>query len=240
MRALVVEDDAQQRKLLCDALSDWGFLVFASAAGLSALVDWEARQPDVVLLDLGLPDMDGLDVLQSARRKGLTAPVLLLSARTTLGDRVLGLNLGADDYLIKPYDFKELKARMVALLRRGKNIRLPAMMLPPSHIGKLSWDKTQSSFYCDEPSQSLPLSTRERALLRALVDRPNQAISREVLARAVFPRGNVLEPALEVVAHRLRKKLATCGVAIMTLRGLGYLIKASPGLPQNLMPAKAD
>jgi two-component system, OmpR family, response regulator TctD len=111
MHALVVEDEARQRKALCDALSQWGFDATAADAGGTALQTWMDVQPDIVLLDLGLPDMDGLDVLQCARRQGLAAPVLLLTARTTIGDRILGLNLGADDYLLKPYDLGELLVR---------------------------------------------------------------------------------------------------------------------------------
>ena len=224
MHALVVEDEAQQRKALCEALSQWGFDATAAGAGGAALQSWQDLQPDVVLLDLGLPDMDGLDVLQSARRQGLAAPVLLLTARTTIGDRILGLNLGADDYLLKPYDLGELKARLQALLRRalGAGAALPSQ---PCWLGTLSWDPDRTQFHCGD--QLLALTPREGALLRALVERPNHASPRDALLRAVFPRGDVLDEALEVVAHRLRKKLAPCGVTVVTLRGLGYLIKAT-------------
>lgn len=224
MQALVVEDEAQQRWALCDALSQWGFAPTAASSGGAALESWQAGRPDVVLLDLGLPDMDGLDVLQSARRQGLRTPVLLLTARVTLGDRILGLNLGADDYLLKPFDFEELRARLQALLRRcGAPRASPAQ---PGRLGRLSWDAARSRFRCaDHP---LAFTPREHALLSALTEKPQQALPKDYLMRAVFPRGHVLEEALEVVAHRLRKKLAPCGVAIVTLRGLGYLIKAVP------------
>jgi two-component system response regulator TctD len=224
MQALVVEDEAQQRKALCDALSQWGFDATAVAAGAPALHSWRVSRPDVVLLDLGLPDMDGLDVLQSARRQGLLAPVLLLTARVTLGDRILGLNLGADDYLLKPYDLDELKARLQALLRRGA-AGAAALPAQACQVGALSWNPERSQFCFD--GQPLALTPRELALLGALVERPNQAQPRDALLRAVFPRGHVLDEALEVVAHRLRRKLAPCGVTLVTLRGLGYLIKAS-------------
>jgi len=223
MQALVVEDDARQCHALCDALSEWGFVPTAAAAGSAALEHWQALRPDVVLLDLGLPDMDGLDVLQSARRQGLAAPVLLLTARATLGDRILGLNLGADDYMLKPCDMDELRARLQALLRRGaRNVQLPPQA---RSLGGLSWDAGRTRF--ESGGQTLALTPRESALLRALVDQPNHARSCNALLRAVFPRGHVLDEALEVVAHRLRKKLAPCGVTLVTLRGLGYLIKAS-------------
>jgi len=222
MKALVVEDDARQRQALCEALAQWGFATTVADAGAAALRSWKAVQPDVVLLDLGLPDMDGLDVLQSARRQGLATPVLLLTARVSLGDRILGLNLGADDYLLKPFDFSELKARVHALLRRAPAAE--AVQLPlPGRLGALTWDARCSAFRCN--GRALALTPRELSLLRALVERPNHARSKECLLQAVFPRGHVLEEALEVVAHRLRKKLAPCGVAVVTLRGLGYLIK---------------
>jgi two-component system response regulator TctD len=223
MQALVVEDEARQRGALCDALAQWGFDIASASDGAGALLHWRAMQPDIVLLDLGLPDRDGLDVLQDARREGLDTPVLLLTARGTLADRVLGLNLGADDYLIKPCDFSELRARLQALLRRAT----PHLELTPpaSRLGALSWDTAATRFrFRDE---ELDLSPRERALLGALVARPQQAQTRESLATAVFPRGHVTDGALEVVAHRLRRKIAPCGVALVTLRGLGYLIKAT-------------
>lgn len=223
MHALVVEDEPHQRSALCAALSGWGFVATAAANGAAALYSWRATRPDVVLLDLGLPDMDGLDVLQDARRQGLLEPVLLLTARVTLGDRVLGLNLGADDYLLKPCDFDELLARLRALLRRSP--RGAALLPHPCELGALTWQHARSQFHV--AGRPLPLTPRERALLGALVERPNHALRRDTLLRAVFPRGHVQEEALEVVAHRLRKKLAPCGVALVTLRGLGYLIKSA-------------
>ncbi|MBI2768482.1 MAG: response regulator transcription factor [Burkholderiales bacterium] len=221
MHALVVEDEAPMRQALCGALARWGFTVCCESRGGPALACWQAQPPDVLLLDLGLPDMDGLDVLQRGRALGLRTPVLLLTARATLGDRILGLNFGADDYLAKPFDLGELEARLRALLRRNQ----PPLPQRGRTLAALSWDAGARAFSCG--GEPLSLSPREKALLRALLERPNQAVPKEGLVQTVFPRGHVLEDAVEVVAHRLRKKLTRCGVAIVTLRGLGYLIKAA-------------
>lgn len=226
-RALVVEDEGHLRRALCRALEDWGFTAGSASAGGAALQCWQAEPPDVVLLDLGLPDMDGLDVLQRARQLGLDAPVIVLTARAMIGDRILGLNFGADGYLTKPFDFHELHARVHALLRRSAAgaDQPPAPTPPPParRLGTLSW--TEESFQCG--GERLALSQREAALLRALLERPNQARPKHALLRAVFPYAEVRDEALEVVAFRLRRKLERCGVAVVTLRGLGYLIKES-------------
>ena len=223
MKALVVEDDSTIRDALCSAVTQWGYTTTSVASGKHALHNWQQLQPDVLLLDLGLPDMDGLDVLQSGRALGLRTPVLALTARAMPGDRILGLNFGADDYMTKPFDFGELQARLQALVRRCRPAPAPCAQAMQS-LGALSWKPAGAAFY--RGLERLPLSPREAALLRALVERPNRAQSKEALVNAVFPERDVLEDALEVVAHRLRKKLQPCGVAVVTLRGLGYLIKA--------------
>lgn len=223
MKALVVEDDNTIRAALCRAITDWGYTTTSVGNGEHALRNWQQLLPDVMLLDLGLPDMDGLEVLQRGRALGLQTPVLALTARALLGDRILGLNFGADDYMTKPFDFGELEARLQALVRR----RRPAPVLNNTEmqsLGALSWRRAGAAFYRGQ--EPLSLSPREAALLRALVERPNRAQSKEALVQAVFPERDVLEDAVEVVAHRLRKKLQPCGVTLVTLRGLGYLIKA--------------
>jgi two-component system, OmpR family, response regulator TctD len=227
MLVLVIEDNAPLRTELCAILRQWKCSVRSAGSGRQGLQQWEAAQPDLVVLDLGLPDIDGLDVLQEARRLGLRTPVLLLTARCTVADRVLGLNLGADSYLVKPYDPEELRARIFALMRRSPPLAMAREM--PRELGGLSWSAGATAFHCGR--QRLMLSAREAALLRALVQQPNRALSSEQLLQAVFPQGNVQDQALEVVAHRLRKRLAACGVAVQTLRGLGYLIKARTSPP---------
>jgi len=222
MKALVIEDDAQMHRSLCRALARWGLATASAHDGVQGLQQWRDEQPDVVVLDLSLPALDGLDVLQQGRQQGLKTPVLLLTARGTVGDRILGLNFGADDYLPKPFELDELEARVRALLRRAPAAQ-PAALERARTLGKLAWEPEASAFYCGQ--EPLALTPREAALLRALVERPNYAHTKEYLADTVF--GAEAQPdAVEVLAHRLRKKLAPCGVAIVTLRGVGYLIKA--------------
>ena len=226
MNLLLVEDDASMRATLERALSRRGMRITPCADGTQALARWRESAPDVVLLDLSLPGLDGLDVLEHARRDGLRTPVLVLTARGTVGDRILGLNAGADDYLPKPFDLDELEARVRALARR-----VPAGSPAPAaaggfRIGGLRLDAVNGAFYAGD--DVLELTPRESALLRALAARPGQALAKEKLFEAVFPgEPEVQYEAIEVVVYRLRKKLAGTGVALVTLRGLGYLLKAA-------------
>jgi len=222
MKLLLVEDDVSMRTTLERSLSRRGMQVRSCGDGGMALAAWSAFQPDVVVLDLSLPTLDGLQVLEQARRSGQAAPVLLLTARGTVGDRVLGLNAGADDYLPKPFDLDELEARLRALARR----RSPAPEPAPAEtqVGRLRLDRAMGAFYLG--TQVLELTPRESALLQALFARPGHAVSKEKLFELVFPgQADVQYEAVEVVAYRLRKKLAGTGAALMTLRGLGYLVK---------------
>ena len=165
-------------------------------------------------------------MLQQARARGIRTPVLVLTARGTVGDRVQGLNAGADDYLPKPFDLDELEARLRALVRRSADQQENRPTTPAQiTLGALRFDKDSGSFYLnDEPMEVTP---REQALLRALLPHPGRAISKERLYEAVFPgHSEVQYEAIEVVVYRLRKKLADTGISLMTLRGLGYLLKA--------------
>ena len=198
-----------------------GMRVVACADGARAVERWQQSLPDVVLLDLGLPGLDGLQVLARARAAGLTTPVLLLTARGTVGDRVLGLNAGADDYLAKPFDLDELEARVRALARRVPQPAAPSAAT--HHYGSLRTDGTSGAVYCR--GSALELTPREAAMLRSLLARGGQAIAKERLFEQVFAgEAGVQSEAIEVVAYRLRKKLAGSGVRLVTLRGLGYLL----------------
>jgi two-component system response regulator TctD len=194
--------------------------------GARALAAWRGAAPDVVLLDLSLPALDGLQVLEQARAAGLATPVLILTARGTVGDRVIGLNTGADDYLPKPFDLDELVARIHALVRRRSDAAStagPGAAAPP-RVGELRFERDSGAFYCR--NEILELTPREAALLQALIARPGHAVSKEKLFELVFPGAtDVQYEAIEVVVYRLRKKLAHTGAALMTLRGLGYLLK---------------
>ena len=225
MHILLVEDDPAMHTTLQRALARCGMQVHWVGDGLQALARWTAHPPDAVVLDLSLPGMDGLDVLARARQQGLRTPVLILTARGTVGDRVLGLNTGADDYLAKPFDLDELEARLRALLRRGA----PAAVeyAPPStQLGHIRYEHDSGAIY--HLGEPLDFTPRERALMHALLARPGQAVAKERLYALVFPGAiEVQYEAIEVVVYRLRKKLAGTGVDLVTLRGLGYLLKIS-------------
>ncbi|WP_353234413.1 response regulator [Diaphorobacter ruginosibacter] len=228
MQLLLVEDDATMRATLQRSLSRRGFQVTALGDGVAALAELAARPHDAVVLDLTLPGLDGLEVLQQARASGVRTPVLVLTARGTVGDRVRGLNAGADDYLPKPFDLDELEARLRALVRRSADQQeAQPQASTPSQVtlGLLRHDRHTGMFYLrDEPME---ISPREQALLRALLAHPGRALGKERLYEAVFPgQSDVQYEAIEVVVYRLRKKLADTGVSLMTLRGLGYLLKA--------------
>ncbi len=226
MQLLLIEDDRSMQTALQRALSRHGIEVSICADGAAALEMWLQRQPDVVVLDLSLPGLDGLHVLERARRSGLRTPVLILTARGTVGDRVIGLNSGADDYLAKPFDLDELEARLRALYRRLQPADTSA---PPSRqrLGDLEFDKENGAFYLGD--EVLDLTPRELTLLQALMSRPGHAVSKERLFALVFPGDDSVQlEAIEVVVYRLRKKLSQAQVSLMTLRGLGYLLKAAP------------
>jgi len=222
MKLLLIEDNPAMQTTLQRSFQRRGIQVVACTDGARALDRWRASVPDVVLLDLSLPGLDGLQVLTRARAEGLRTPVLILTARGTVGDRILGLNSGADDYLPKPFDLDELEARIRALARRrGQPDGSEGATL---EYAGLRCDPASGAVYLR--GQALELTPREAAMLRALLARPGQALAKERLSEAVFPGEAVQADAIEVVAYRLRKRLAATGVQLVTLRGLGYLLKA--------------
>jgi two-component system response regulator TctD len=222
MKVLLVEDDAAMAQALQLALERRGFEVTHCFDGGDGLQRLRHQPPDAALLDLTLPGMDGLQVLHRARAEGVTVPIMVLTARGAVGDRVVGLNAGADDYLAKPFDLDELEARLRALLRRrgGRDENAPLV------CGLLSFERDSGGFYL--AGQPLEVTPREQALLKALMVRPGHAVTKEKLFRLVFPmEADIQFEAIEVVAYRLRKKLAGSGVSLVTLRGLGYLLRAN-------------
>jgi two-component system, OmpR family, response regulator TctD len=232
MKLLLIEDNATMLATLQRSFERRGIVVTTCSDGARALDRWRASVPDVVLLDLSLPGRDGLQVLADARAEGLATPVIILTARGTVGDRILGLNTGADDYLPKPFDLDELEARVRALARRSGGVGGAAGADPrgdlrqeaPAFCG-LRADADSGAVY--HQGQPLELAPREGALLRALLARPGQAVAKERLFDLVFAGETDVQPdAIEVVAYRLRKKLAATPVRLVTLRGLGYLLKA--------------
>jgi two-component system, OmpR family, response regulator TctD len=224
MKLLVIEDNAAMQTTLQRSFERRGFKVGICDDGAKGLSRWRASVPDVVLLDLSMPGLDGLDVLSQARAEGLTTPVIIITARGTLGDKILGLNTGADDYLPKPFDLDELEARIRALVRRqGQASEGLRAAEAPSFCG-LRVDVESGAVY--HHSQPLDLPPREAALLRALLVRPGQAVAKDRLFDLVFAGAADAQPdAIEVVAYRLRKQLAATGAKLVTLRGLGYLLQ---------------
>ncbi len=224
MKLLLVEDDADLSLALSRALNRRGFDVHSSSDGIEALALLKNRQWDGAILDLTIPGIDGLQVLSRLRGRGDRTPVLVLTARGNVGDRVAGLNAGADDYLSKPFDLDELEARIRALMRRAHGEEC-------LQFGKLRWQYGSGVFYRNDIP--LELGAREHALLTALTVLPGQVVPRDRLYRLVFAEESTVHmEALEVLVHRLRKKLAGSGVELMTLRGLGYLLRdESSGMP---------
>lgn len=219
MRILVVEDDPDLSRALVRALEKRGFTVTPCFDGLKAFQAIRQNLHDIIILDLNIPGEDGLHLLQRMRNAGIDTPVLILTARSSVGDRIAGLNAGGDDYLSKPFDLDELEARIRALSRRihgheEKTVR----------CGNLRFERESGAFYIgDDP---LELTPREQAMLQALIAKPGHAVTKERLFRVVFSdEEQVHFEAIEVVAHRLRKKLAGTRTVLMTLRGLGYLLR---------------
>jgi len=231
MKLLLIEDNPTMQTTLQRTFERRGMQVLTCGDGARALALWRACLPDAVLLDLSLPGRDGLQVLADARAAGLSTPVIILTARGTVGDRIIGLNTGADDYLPKPFDLDELEARLRALVRRSAS-HSDASNGPSGPSGRsAAWcgmqlDKDNGAIYFE--GQPLELPPRELALLRAVLHKPGHAIAKERLTELVFPGQSQVQPeAIEVVAYRLRKKIAHTGAQLVTLRGLGYLLKST-------------
>ncbi len=229
LRLLLIEDDASMQKALQRALGRRGMEVHGCTDGALAVDQWAAIRPDVVVLDLSLPNLDGLQVLEQARGRKLATPVLILTARGTVGDRIMGLNLGADDYLPKPFDLDELEARVRALGRRqprtGPNFEEETGS-SAQLVSGMRYEKESGAIYYQ--GSVMDLTPRELALLRALMAKPGHAVAKEKLFELVFPgEVDVHYEAVEVVVYRLRKKLLDTHINLVTLRGLGYLLKVA-------------
>jgi two-component system, OmpR family, response regulator TctD len=215
MKLLVVEDDLDLGDAVARMLQTRGFEVTRCAHGAEAIAMVRRGSFDAVLLDLNLPDKEGMDVLRTLRDGGHQLPVLVMTARTAVHDRVLGLNLGADDYLTKPFDIEELAARLKALVRRAYGTSDMTCAL-------LRIDANSGAVY--RGHSPLEVSSRELALLKVLLARPGQAVAKDDLHRAIFGDDAVGPDAVEVLVHRLRKRIQGSGAQLVTLRGVGYLI----------------
>ena len=223
MKLFLVEDDPSMQSALQRTLSRRGIEVTVCGDGTQALAAWTHTHPDVVMLDLTLPGMDGLLVLEQARRQGLKTPVLILTARGTVGDRIVGLNTGADDYLPKPFDLDELEARLRALHRRPYTLRADQAV-----VGRLTYDFRHREALIDD--QTLDLPRRERLVLETLIRRPGRTVMRSALEEAVYALDDEIgSNALDAHISRLRRKLddLAAGIEIRAIRNLGYLLRAA-------------
>jgi two-component system response regulator TctD len=220
-RILLVEDDPSLARGLGAALRAAGYAVDIAEDGEIALELALCEPYSLITLDLGLPEMDGFEVLRRARAEGLKTPVLILTARDGIEDKVTGLDLGADDYLLKPFEPTELEARIRALLRRSQGEASPVVT-----IGTLTVDHSRA--HAAVGDRALNLRRREWAVLDRLIARPGKVVSKERLTAEVFGYDEPVAPnAIEVYVGRLRRKLEPDGPEIRTIRGLGYMLVAN-------------
>lgn len=224
MRLLLIEDHQRLAEFVGTGLDKAGFavdVVHTAADGNAAV---EAMRYDAVILDLGLPDADGMTVLQAVRARGDAVPILLLTARDGVEERVKGLHAGADDYLLKPFAMAELVARIRVLLRR-----------PSSSLGLVLAEGNVRFDTVDRQAtvngKPLMLGRRELDLLELLMRRSGRVLSKAALEDGIYPFGEeVASNAIEVLVHRLRKRMQQAGASVQlhTLRGIGYLLAAKP------------
>ncbi len=216
----VCEDDDELRGVVRDALQRDGFVVRATASGAEAIRSFGENPPDVLILDIGLPDADGRDVCQALRARGIAAPVLFLTARDALTDRLSGFHAGGDDYLVKPFAVAELLVRVHALVRRGGGdgvLRAPSgLRLDPVGHGASYGDR------------AITLTPTEFRLLAALAARPGAVVRRATLIASGWPDGAVVhDNTLDAYLARIRRKLRESGAldVIETTRGVGYRLR---------------
>jgi len=221
MRVLIVEDDANLTWGLTTALKGSGLVVDNVGEGLEAVRAANNDHYNAIVLDLGLPDIDGLEVLRRLRRGGCRTPILILTARDAPSDRVKGLDQGADDYLPKPFELSEFEARVRALIRRGQGIPEPTLV-----VGKLTLERFTGEAYVD--GKPLELRRREFLVLEALMVRQGKTVPRERLLSEVFGNDDMVGPnALEVYVARVRRKIEGTDLTIHAIRGLGYVLKVA-------------
>ncbi len=222
VRILVVEDDEKIASFVVKGLKQAGYAVDHSADGERALALAVTVPYDAAVVDLMLPKLDGLSLIQQLRAKGTRLPVLILSARASVDDRVKGLQAGGDDYLTKPFAFSELLARIQALIRRATQTTEPTRLT----VGELSLDLVSREVRCG--NEQVELQPREFALLEYLMRHPNRPVTKTMILEHIFdfsfdPQTNVVD----VLVHRLRSKVDPAKTLIHTLRGVGYVLRAA-------------
>lgn len=226
MRILVVEDETKVALALREGLEREKYEVVVAPTGEEGFFLVNAEEFDLVILDLMLPGRDGLQVLSTLRKRGLQTPVLILTARDAIEDRVLGLDKGANDYLVKPFAFPELLARVRALLRRGRTEQPPVLKLADLEMDLLARKVRRGG-------NNLELTTREFELLEYLLRHKEQIVSREMLARGVWKevaRATPLDNVMDVHINRLRRKVDEPfhRKLIHTVRGVGFVLREEP------------
>jgi DNA-binding response OmpR family regulator len=218
MRILLTEDDAALAEALQFSLTRAGYAVDWVANGVAADDTLKDDVFGLLILDLGLPKLDGFEVLRRLRRRNSSLPVLILSGREKPEEKVLGLDLGADDYLVKPFSLNELQARVRALLRRSQGGVAPLIC-----YGGLVFDTVDRTASVN--GKALPLSTHESGVLEVLVQRFGRVVSKEQMVEQLYSYDKeVSHNAIEVYVHRLRKKIAGSGITVRTLYGRGYAL----------------
>ena len=223
LRVLVVEDEQKVANALKEGLQGESYDVIVERTGEGAFFRVNTETFDVILLDLGLPGRDGIEILTALRRRRLETPVLVLTARDSLEDRVLGLDAGADDYLVKPFAFAELVARVRALVRRGRSTESPRLTVADLDVDLITRRVTRGG-------KLVELTVREFELLEFLMRHHGQVVSRETLARDVWKetaRTTPLDNVIDVHIARLRRKVDPDGVPklIHTVRGVGFMVR---------------
>jgi DNA-binding response OmpR family regulator len=223
MHLLVVEDDPRLSRLLKRLLEEDRHVVELASDGETALEIADSTTGiELVILDVGLPGISGIEVAERLRRDGASMAILMLTARDTIGDRVAGLDAGADDYLVKPFAFEELAARLRALGRRGASQR---RIEPRLRVGPIELDETLRQVTVE--GREVDLSPREFSLLECFLRHPGQVMSRDQLLDQAWPFGVVVTPnAVDAYVHYLRDKLGEAGRLVETVRGVGYRMRA--------------
>lgn len=219
MRLLLVEDDIMIGETVLDVLRAEHFAVDWVKDGAMADTATRSQNYDLILLDLGLPKRDGLDVLKGLRQRHDATPVIVVTARDAVADRIAGLDAGADDYVLKPYDLDELLARIRALIRRGAGRPDPVLEIQNIRLNPITHEALRDG-------QVVALSAREWAVLEALMARPGIVLSRAQLEEKLYSwKDDISSNAVEVYVHGLRKKLGSD--LIQTVRGLGYALAST-------------
>lgn len=219
MRILLAEDNRDLSEWVSRLLRQSNYVVDCVHRGDEADTALQSQDYALVILDLGLPDLDGIEVLRRLRARGDHTPVLILTANDAISSRVRGLDSGADDYLVKPFEVEELEARIRAQLRRGRG-RIEQVVA----YGALTFDSQSRSFALN--GENLAITPREHAVLETLILHAGRPVPKERLVENVFGFDDDAGPsAVEVYVHRVRKKLEGSDVGIITLRGLGYMLR---------------